>query len=56
MGKTEVEPEEFYGHPLDFDDWECDFNSYIQSMRIEDTAEKIRHLKKYVNGESKEVL
>ena len=30
VGKTEVEPEVFYGHPCRFDDWEFDFKSNIQ--------------------------
>ena len=30
VGKTEVEPEVFYGHPCHFDDWEFDFKSNIQ--------------------------
>ena len=28
--KIESQPAEIYGDPLDFDDWECDFTSYIQ--------------------------
>ena len=46
----------FYGDPLDFDDWKCDLNATFSSMCIEEAEEKIRHLKKYVNGEAEAVL
>ncbi|XP_067939867.1 uncharacterized protein [Watersipora subatra] len=54
--KTEIEPEVFSGNPLEFDDWQCDFDSYIDSMGITDGAEKIRYLKKYVSGPAKECI
>ncbi|XP_067943200.1 uncharacterized protein [Watersipora subatra] len=54
--KVDIEPEIFSGNALEFDDWECDFDGYLSSMGIEDGSEKIRYLKKYVEGTARECI
>ncbi|XP_067940616.1 uncharacterized protein, partial [Watersipora subatra] len=54
--KTEIEPSIFTGNPIEFDDWVCDFDSYLDSMGVENGEEKIRYLKKYVDGPAKEAI
>ena len=53
--KADIEPKIFSGDPLDFDDWEYDFDTYVTTMGIEG-GEKLRFLKKYVSGQAKECI
>lgn len=54
--KVDIEPDIFSGNALEFDDWECDFDSYLSSMGVEEGSEKIRYLKKYVKGAARECI
>ena len=40
----------------DYDDWECDFKIYIESVGIEDVAETLRRLKEHVTWDAKDLI
>ena len=54
--KADIEPEVFSGNPLEFEAWQCDFDSHLLTLDIKDGAEKIKYLKKYVPGPAKESI
>lgn len=54
-GRARLEPAVFQGNHLEFADWEIDFDSYVQSEGLSG-KEKLRYLKKYVNGPAKECI
>lgn len=53
---TDLEPELFSGNTPEPNDCECNFDSFMSSMGIEDGAKKIKYLKKYVAGAAKQCI
>ncbi|XP_067931112.1 uncharacterized protein [Watersipora subatra] len=53
--RTTLTPATFKGDPLQFADWETDFDAYVQSEGLTG-VEPLRYLKKFVIGEPRECL
>ena len=53
--RTALEPSIFTGNPLEFNDWEIDFEGYIEAEGLVG-KEPLRYLKKYVSGEAKDCI
>lgn len=53
--ETDIESEVFACNPLELDDWQCEFDSYLSSMGI-DFGNRIRYLTKYVSGAARECI
>ena len=53
--KKSVEPAVFSGDVLEFIDWEVDLDAYLKAEGLEG-PDRLRHLKKFVEGEAKKCL
>ena len=53
--KKAVEPDIFTGNPIDFNDWEIDWEAFVEA---EDLTEKeaLRHIKKFLSGKAKDCV
>ena len=51
-----IEPKVFEGDPLEFAEWEDDFDSFMKAQGVKDPVEKLRFLKKYIEGEALEFI
>lgn len=53
--RSALEPSTFTGDPLEFQDWEIDFDCYVEAEGLTG-KEPLRYLKKYVSGAAKECI
>ena len=53
--KKSVEPEIFSGNPLEFNDWEIDWKTYVEAEELTE-KEALRFIKKYLSGKARDCV